>query len=226
MNEQNQTAVDTPQAAPNPNRVLELFLLAFLFCIVAGVSVVVTWKLRSFRTSKPQAGSVVIPPSPDQFPTFVPDFSLIDQRGQSVTLAYLRGQVWVANFFFTSCPAQCPAMNLRMGQIQRALPDGAAAKLVSITVDPEKDSPEVLAEYAATFSGKDERWLFLTGDKEAIIRLAIEGFKLSAGDDPNIHSTKLVLVDGDRRIRGYYNSTDEKSVAELQKKLLALLKAN
>ena len=226
MNEEKQTVVAPAPAPPPRNPMLELVLLGVLFCIVAGVSVTVTWKIRSLRSRKPAPTPVVTTPSPDDEPTFVPDFSLIDKSGKPVTLADLKGQVWVANFFFTSCPAQCPAMNLRMGQVQRSLPVGAAAKLVSITVDPEKDSPEVLAEYATTYSGKDDRWLFLTGDKQAIIRLAIEGFKLSAGEDPNIHSTKLALVDRDGRIRGYFNSTDEKSVAELQEQLKELLKAN
>lgn len=226
MNEEKQTVVEHEPAPVPRNPMLELVLLAVLFCIVTGVSFAVAWKIRGIRGSRPTPTPLVTSPSPNDVPTYVPDFSLIDQSGQPVTLADLKGQVWVANFFFTSCPAQCPAMNLRMRQIQRALPDGAAAKLVSITVDPEKDSPEVLAEYAKTYSGKDDRWLFLTGDKQAIIRLAIEGFKLSAGDDPNIHSTKLALVERDGRIRGYFSSTDEKSVAELQEQLKELLKAN
>ena len=225
MNEQ-QTVVEHGPAVPTRNPMLELVLLAALFCIVAGVSVAVTWKIRSIRSRRPIATPVVTPASPDNEPTYVPDFSLIDKNGKPVTLADLKGQVWVANFFFTSCPAQCPAMNMRMGQIQRALPDGAAAKLVSITVDPDNDSPEVLADYAKTFHAKDDRWLFLTGDKQAIIRLAKEGFKLPAGENPNDHSLRLALVDRDGRIRGYFNSTDEQSVAQLQEQLMALLKAN
>ena len=226
MSEEKQTVVEHQPAPPNRNPTLELFLLAVLFCIVAGVSVAATWKIRSIRASKPTLAVVVTPASPNDLPTYVPEFSLIDINSKPVTLADLKGQVWVANFFFTSCPAQCPAMNLRMGQIQRALPDGAAAKLVSITVDPDNDSPEVLAEHAKTFHAKDDRWLILTGDKQAIIRLAKEGFKLPAGENPNDHSLRLALVDRDGRIRGYYNSTDEKSVAELQEQLNELLKAN
>jgi protein SCO1/2 len=227
MNEKQQPVVEHEPAPPTPrNPMLELVLLGALFCIIAGVSVAVTWKIRNIRLKRPTSTPVVTPTSPGDEPTYVPDFSLIDKSGTPVTLADLKGQVWVANFFFTNCPAQCPAMNLRMGQIQRALPDGAAAKLVSITVDPDNDSPEVLAEYAKTFHAKDDRWLFLTGDKQAIIRLAKEGFKLPAGENPNDHSLRLALVDRDGRIRGYYNSTDEKSVAELQERLIELLKAN
>jgi protein SCO1/2 len=226
MNQENQTVVEQEPAPPPRNPMLELVLLAVLFCIVVAVSVAVTWKVRGIRSSRPAPTPVVITPSPDDEPTYVPEFSLIDKNGRPVTLADLKGQVWVANFFFTSCPAQCPAMNMRMGQIQRALPDGADAKLVSITVDPDNDSPAVLAEYAKTYHARDDRWLFLTGDKQAIIRLAKEGFKLPAGENPNDHSLRLALVDRDGRIRGYYNSTEDKSVAELQAKLNELLKAN
>ena len=224
----NQPEQNTPGPQPAPaqrNPMLELFLMAVLFCIVASVSIAVTWKLRSVRAKKPQPAPIMAPPSLGDTPRIVPNFSLIDKDGKSVALDDLKGQVWVANFFFTSCSAQCPMMNTRMAQIQRALPEGAAAKLVSITVDPEKDSPEVLAEYAKTFHAKDGRWLFLTGDKQAIIRLAREGFMLPAGDNPNDHSLRLALVDRDGRIRGYFNSTDDDSVAQLQQELLALLEA-
>lgn len=221
-------AADEADRTPRRSPTVELILLASLFCLVAAVSIGVSWKIRSIRARRPVSSPpVVLPASLDAVPTFVPDFSLIDKNGDPVTLADLKGHVWVANFFFTSCPTgQCPAMNTRMAKIQRALPDGADVKLVSITVDPSNDSPERLTEYAKTFHARDDRWIFLTGDKEAIIRLSKEGFKLPAGEDPNDHSLRLALVDRDGRIRGYYNSMDDESVAELQRRLNELLKAD
>ena len=212
------------QAAESRNPAVERFLWFSLVAILVGVTSVSFWKIR---TAAPKAGK----PSPaptlpalGEEPVFVPDFSLVDQRANPVTLADLKGQVWVANFFFTSCRlAVCPMMTKRMEQIQKALPEGAAVKLVSITVDPERDSPEVLAGYAATYGAKEDRWLFLTGNKGAILRLAREGFRLPAGEDPNDHSTRLVLVDRAGRICGYYSYNEDASVAELQRQLRALL---
>src|SRR5262245_7549105 len=117
-------------------------------------------------------------------------------------------------------------MNMKLRQIHRALPDGAPARLVSITVDPDNDSPEVLAEYAKSFRARDDRWMFLTGDKQAIIHLARDGFKLPATEDPNVHSLRLVLVDRGGRIRGYFDSTDDESLASLQQRMTALLSEN
>lgn len=223
MEHQVSSASNRPAMATDRQPAVELALLAILFCIIAGVTVGVTWRLRSIRASQPAAVAQLRPPTIGDMPAFVPDFSLVDQDGKAVSLADLKGSIWVVNFFFTSCPVQCPAMNMKMSAIRRALPEGANARLVSITVDPEHDSPEVLAEYAAAFRAKDERWMFLTGDKESIVRLAREGFKLPAGENPSEHSLRLALVDRDGRIRGYFNSTEDDSIASLQSEMRKLL---
>ena len=200
------------------NPALERFLWTLLIVILVGVSGVAAWKLWSARQtqSSPAAQVVVLPPSGPL--GVVSDFSLVDQNGNAVTLGDLKGKVWVANFFWTHCPGKCPMMTQRMGTLQSALPQGADARLVSITVDPKSDSPEVLKEYAQRFGAKDERWLFLTGDLQAIIRLAREGFHLNATENPNDHELRLVLVDRDARIRGYFD-LDEESVAKLRRQL-------
>jgi protein SCO1/2 len=183
----------------------------------------VAWRIQQIRSSRPTAANS-FPSTPlGNVAIKLPDFSLIDQDGAPVTLGDLKGHVWVANFFITSCPVQCPMMNMKLRQIHRALPERAAARLVSITVDPDRDSPEVLADYAATFRARDRRWMFLTGDKQAIIRLARDGFKLPATDDPNVHSLRLALVDQDGRVRGYFDSTSDESISDLQNKMNALL---
>ena len=109
----------------------------------------------------------------------LPDFSLIERNGRRVTLADLRGKVWIGNFIYTHCTDTCPLQSARMARLQgdlRAEPD---VRLVSITVDPERDTPKVLVEYAARFGADPGRWLFLTGEKQAIYALSQQGFHLS-----------------------------------------------
>jgi cytochrome oxidase Cu insertion factor (SCO1/SenC/PrrC family) len=112
----------------------------------------------------------------------VPDFTLTDQSGRSVRRADLEGRVWVANFIFTNCPDECPLMTAEMAQLQSDLAHVPDLRLVSISVDPERDTPAVLSQYADRFNADPTRWLFLTGDKRAIYRLAKEGFRLGIVD--------------------------------------------
>lgn len=158
----------------------------------------------------------------------VPAFSLINRDGRTVSLADLAGKPWVADFVFTRCPASCPMMSARLARLNRDLPPDLATWLVSFSVDPEYDSPEVLQRYAESFKAPD-RWLFLTGKRADVRRLCIEGFKLGlemapagAGPEPILHSTRFVLVDGEGRIRGYYEAFDEDSMERLRADLLRL----
>jgi protein SCO1/2 len=158
----------------------------------------------------------------------VPAFSLTNRDGRAVGLADLAGAPWVADFIFTRCPASCPVMTARMARLNRELPADLGVRMVSITVDPDHDTPQVLRKYAASFQAPD-RWLFLTGNKEALFRLSKEGFKLGVevntrteSIEPILHSTRFVLVDGLGRIRGYYDGFDEESMAKLKQDLLAI----
>lgn len=108
----------------------------------------------------------------------VPDFALTERSGRRITLADLLGKVWVVNFFYTECTETCPLQSANMARLQADLSGEPDVRLVSISVDPEHDTPEVLAEYANRFGADPDRWLFLTGPKDAIYRLAIEGFRL------------------------------------------------
>ncbi len=112
----------------------------------------------------------------------LPEFSLTERNGRQVTLADLRGKVWIANFIYTHCTDTCPLQSARMARLQADLAAEVDLRLVSITVDPEADTPEVLAEYATRFGADPDRWLFLTGGKKALYALALEGFRLSVGD--------------------------------------------
>jgi protein SCO1/2 len=158
----------------------------------------------------------------------VPDFALVNRDGQPVRRQDLAGAPWIADFIFTRCGASCPMMSLRMARLERELPADLGVRFVSFSVDPVHDTPRVLQDYAESF-GAPGRWLFLTGDKGAIHRLTREGFKLALDDtapvnedEPILHSTRFVLVDGDGRIRGYYEAFDEEAVKKLVKDLEAL----
>jgi len=159
----------------------------------------------------------------------VPPFSLIDQSGEPFDRQDLAGAPWLADFIFTTCAGVCPIMSTRMAELQHELPADSPLRLVSITVDPGHDTPEVLREYASRYDADPERWTFLTGDPEAVYRLSIDGFKLGAGeredwqpgvdDGPFIHSSRMALVDSDGVIRGYYDGTDADEMARLRKDL-------
>jgi protein SCO1/2 len=145
----------------------------------------------------------------------LPAFELTNHRGEPFGSEQLKGKVWVANFIFTSCPSVCPALMERMQQVQhRSRNAGAAVRLVTITVDPENDTPEKLAAYAKRFKASQYRWDFLTGELDAIDAAVVKGFKLAMGkDEANdfqlFHSERFVLVDAEGTIRGYYEATDE-----------------
>lgn len=156
----------------------------------------------------------------------VPEFCLVSQVGDSVRLGDLRGGPWIADFIFTSCASSCPMMTTQLQGLEKALANEPHVRLVSFSVDPERDTPARLAEYAAEYGAKPERWLFLTGDKTALRRLSIDGFHLPAADatpedlaagaEPVMHSTRFVLIDARGRIRGYYDGGDEKAMESLR----------
>jgi cytochrome oxidase Cu insertion factor (SCO1/SenC/PrrC family) len=157
----------------------------------------------------------------------VPDFELVERSGQLVTLNSLKGEVWIANLIFTHCAGTCPLMTAHMRALKDTLTE-EEVRFVSITVDPHRDTPEVLAEYA-DLHGADPSWFFLTGDRNSIYRLAQEGFHLAVDDtigtqiEPITHSTRFVLVDREGRIRNYYDGTSRESHALIQNDLRTLL---
>ena len=145
----------------------------------------------------------------------VPKFTFTGQSGQPFDSASLTGKVWVADFFFTSCPGTCLMLSNRMKEIQGATAKDGDVRFVSFSTDPEADTPEVLRKYAASL-GADDRWSFLTGPRPQIFTLSINGFKLALADaegvnvkEKIIHSSKLVLVDKHGWIRGYYDGVED-----------------
>ena len=137
----------------------------------------------------------------------VPPFQLTAQTGQPFDSQSLDGHIWVADFIYTTCPGPCPMMSSQMRRVQvSTTPD---ISLVSFTVDPQHDTPPVLAAYARHFTADAARWHFLTGEPRRLNDLGLTAFKLNSVDGSLIHSTRFVLVDGARRIRGYYIDTSE-----------------
>jgi protein SCO1/2 len=161
----------------------------------------------------------------------VPDFQLTNRDGRAVTLRDLAGKPWVADFIFTRCPASCPMMTTKMANLERGLPRDLPVHFVSFSVDPKYDTPAALQKYAESFHAPD-RWLFLTGDGDQIFRLSKEGFKLGIDVSPQVnaattaepilHSTRFVLVDGQGRVRGYYEAFDAESLKKLERDVRAL----
>ena len=138
----------------------------------------------------------------------VPQFQLTAQTGQPFDSHSLDGHIWVADFIYTTCTGPCPMMSSRMRHVQASTVERPEVRLVSFTVDPAHDTPQALAQYAATFKAQPERWFFLTGDAALLNYLGHDAFHLNSVDGSLIHSTRFTLVDGKGRIRGYY-STDE-----------------
>jgi len=147
-----------------------------------------------------------------------PAFALRDQHGQSVTPDSLRGQVWIANFMFTSCPDVCPLLTSKLASVRaRLVADRVPIRYVSFTVDPATDTPEVLAKYAREHHVDFDDWRFLTGDVEKIKAVIVQGFKQALSEQPGeagkpanvLHGTHFVLVDGASQVRGYYRSDEE-----------------
>jgi cytochrome oxidase Cu insertion factor (SCO1/SenC/PrrC family) len=148
------------------------------------------------------------------------NFTLTNQASQPVTLADLHGKVWVADIVFSRCAGPCPRMTRQMASLQGALPKDSSAKLVTLTTDPDFDTPEVLNRYAERFSADTNRWWFLTGDKKEIAGLARDGLKLTGfvetkpeerltPEDLFIHSTLFVVVDKQARLRGVFETDNE-----------------
>ena len=149
----------------------------------------------------------------------VPSFSLTDQLNRKVSDQDLRGSVWVANFVFTRCPSVCPMLTAKFQALQTKLGKLPGVRYVSISVDPEYDTPQVLAEYAQRFSADATRWQFLTGPLKDIEKTVVNGFKIHMGkaepsaNDPTLieimHGEHFVLVDREGVIRGYYRADND-----------------
>lgn len=158
----------------------------------------------------------------------VPPFSFVNQEGKTVTDKDFDGKIYVADFFFTTCEGICPKMAIQMNRVVRKFKDEKDVVLISHTVNPEHDSVPVLAEYAKTYDADSKKWAFVTGNKKEIYDIARNGYFISAlkgdgGPEDFIHDDKLILVDKEKHIRGYYDGTSPKEVNRLLDEIKVLL---
>lgn len=158
----------------------------------------------------------------------VSNFELLSSNGKKFGATQLNGKVFVADFFFTRCQSICPKMSTQLSRVQSAFAEDSLVQLVSFSVDPDYDTKEVLNTYSSKFNANPKIWHFLLGSKSEIYKLAKYDFKITALDDPNggeefVHSDKLILVDKEKHIRGFYDGTDPKEVDRLITELKVLL---
>jgi|GEM_PF-132054 len=209
---------DQPWRPPDPRPSRTYWLLMFVSLFVVGAVAY----LQYSRFDKARRIPAIEPTdSPPLVYGQLPDFKLTERSGKTVTLADLKGKVWVADFIFTYCGGPCPIMTRRMRDLHRSLEKKKLADVltVSISVDPQRDTPQVLTEYATMYKVEDYDWLFLTGTKQDIYDLSVKGFKLAVepeqGTDQLIHSTRFVLVDQQAQIRGYYEVVTDEEISDL-----------
>lgn len=148
------------------------------------------------------------------------DFSFIGHDSSLVTQELFRNKIYVTDFFFTTCKTICPRMSNQLMRVQNAFKDDENVLILSHTVDPEHDTPVVLAEYAKKHNAIKGKWFFVTGDKKQLYDMARNSYFITAmegdgGPDDFIHSEQLVLIDKDKRIRGFYDGTDYNEVSRL-----------
>lgn len=163
---------------------------------------------------------------PKLFP--VPDAKLVNETGAPVQLAANKGYVTVYDFIFTNCGGTCPLMTQSMRQLTRKIDADAPVRFVSISVDPARDTPAQLAQYAKRMRN-DDRWMFLTGDRPTIVDLSVKGFKLAAGDpqpggEPLLHSSKFAVADRNGIIRAYIGAAENGAAEQVRDAVEELVK--
>ena len=156
-------------------------------------------------------------PISDTTQHYIPEFSFINQDGEKICRTQMDGKLTIVDFFFTSCPSICPVMSKEMERVNDIFRDESKVQIMSISIDPEYDTPAVLKQYAEKHQAIPGKWNFLSGSKEETFSLARCGFILPALDgngvpDDFVHSDKFILIDELGRIRGYYSGTNREDV--------------
>lgn len=222
MNDSNQNSGASPDDSTKSPRVSPIFVgFIILVFVVTAANIYYGFVLLN-RDKEPQAISAENMPGRP-----VPDFNLVERSGEPMGLSDFSGSVWVASFFFTTCPGPCLTLTAKMKELQGRTDDLPGLKLVSFSIDPEVDTPEVLTNYADVWEAEPGRWFFLTGDKEAIHELSMSGFlmPLEEAEDADsseygkyIHSTRMAVVDRTGMIRGIYDVGEPGGLEALEAK--------
>jgi protein SCO1/2 len=196
---------------------IRIFLCGWLFLIACNTEKKQLPILgeRSTKTTNINGKSVV-----DTVYATIPYFSFLNQDGDSLTQNQVNGKMYVADFFFISCPTICPVMKKQMIRVFEAFKGDTALMLLSHTIDPQHDTLALLKQYATDLGSDGKQWQFLTGDREVIYQMAEKGYYATAMPDSTapggfVHSGGFILVDRLSRVRGIYDGTDPKQVDQL-----------
>ena len=159
-----------------------------------------------------------------------PDFSFQDRSGRMFSSAELKGKVWVADFIFTHCAGTCPLLTNQMMVLKKQWGNDPGFKLVSFTVDPDRDTVPVLKKYGEDCGSDPNQWFFLTWRKDELYKVIGEGFKLTAAPNEEgekgfefIHTTRMVLVDGNGMVRGFYDAESAEDLPKLHQDIVYLM---
>lgn len=151
---------------------------------------------------------------------------MTDAAGHAFDSHSLAGKVWVADFIYTNCPAECPMMTAKMHKVSKEVRAEKEVRLVSISVDPDRDTPPVLKAFAQRYGGPTDQWIFLTGSPAVVHTIAYNTFHVGDVIGKMTHSTKFIVVDKRGHIRGYYSSLGEDDIASMLKDVSALAREN
>jgi protein SCO1/2 len=170
-------------------------------------------------------------PEKDTTQHYIPEFAFTSQEGKTIGRAEMEGKITIVDFFFTSCPSICPVMSKEMERVNDMFRDEPQVQIMSISIDPEYDTPAVLKEYAEEHQAIPGKWHFLSGPKTETYQLARCGFVIPTIDgngvpDDFVHTDKFILVDELGRIRGYYSGTNREEVDLLMLETKVLLNGN
>ncbi len=210
-----------------------LTVIIFAVILVAGIAVVYPM-LKNQRTLKIYQPSDINPLLVDlslrekNKDHRIADFELINQEGRTITQKDFEGKIYVADFFFATCPSICPIMSGHIAELQKVFAQEEGVMFLSHSVTPELDSVAVLAEYGERYGANPTRWMLATGDKRQIYELARKSYfaVLDEGDggvQDFIHTENFILVDTQRRIRGFYDGTSQKEMERLTDDINLLL---
>ena len=156
--------------------------------------------------------------------TKVMPFELTDSLNQKLNTSQLNGQVWVANLFFTSCSGVCPVMSKNLASLYRSYKLNKKVHFVSISVNPDNDTPNILQKYAKRYQADPTQWHFLTGPIETIQDVSINTLKIGNKEEPVFHSEYFILVDTHGWIRGYYQGMTDEGTKKIFKDIARILK--
>jgi protein SCO1 len=203
---------------------------AFSSLVVFTIFSLAIWSCGDSNRKLPYIGQHDVNAKGDSVYHAIPDFKFVNQDGDTISQADFKNKIYIADFFFTSCPTICPVMKTQMLRIYEKFKDSSELGILSHTIDPRHDSVAVLKAYKEKLGVNTNQWQFVTGEQEKIYEIAQKSYMVSAMEDKEavdeggfVHSGAFVLVDKNRNIRGVYDGTKEKEVNRLIKDIELLL---